>query len=144
MGSMQFGSLSLKLRDALVARILESVSEIRAVYAYGSRVKGGIHPESDLDLALLLPRECVVSAKQLFQLRGDLEAIAGFPVGVSILDLVSFVVHCKEVVSSGVTLYVADAQEVAAFEMQTLSNYARLCEDRAPVIKAYMGEQVHG
>jgi len=132
------------LQELLVARLREAISPILAVYIYGSRVKNSAGPESDLDVALLLPIEHTVSPWRLLQLCGDLEVMTRYPVQVSILDVNRFLVHCKEVVGGGVRVYVADEQAVAEFEMQTLSNYARLCEDRKPVVKAYLMEPVDG
>jgi predicted nucleotidyltransferase len=130
------------LQEFLVARLREAIPHVLAVYAYGSRVTNTAGRESDLDVAILLPIEHAVPQWRLLQLCGDLEVMTGYPVQVSILDVNRFLVHCKEVVGGGVRLYVADAHAVAEFEMQTLSNYARLCEDRKPVVKAYMMEPV--
>lgn len=127
-----------------MTRVREAIPNVLAVYAYGSRVKGEARSASDLDLALLLPFGQSMPAAHLVQLCGDLEALAGCPVEISVLDLENALVHCKEVVSSGIRLYVADAQGVASFEMQTLSGYARLCEDRALVVKAYTVGHAHG
>ncbi len=132
------------LREALVARLREAIPQVLAVYAYGSRVTNTAGRESDLDVALLLPVAHTVSPWRLLQLCGDLEVMTGYPVQVSILEMTRFLVHCKEVVGGGVRLYVADEHAVATFEMQTLSNYARLCEDRKPVVKAYSMEPAHG
>ena len=123
--------------QAMIRRILESAPQAVAIYAYGSQVRGGAHPHSDLDLALLLPRREVIQPDAMMQLSGDLEAMVGLPVEVSILDPESQLVHCKEVVAHGVPVYVADADFLMVFEMQTLSSYARFCEDRRPVAEAY-------
>jgi uncharacterized protein len=123
----------------LVERIRQLIPGIVAIYAYGSRVRGIQHPASDLDLALLLPGHEEVSPLVLAQLQGDLEAMAGFPVEISVLSLSTQVVHCKEVVAGGEPVFVADRRAVDEFEMRVLSSYARLCEDRMPVVKAYTG-----
>jgi predicted nucleotidyltransferase len=130
--------------QALVDRILLDVPRAVAVYAYGSRVRGGVHPKSDLDLALLLPHRQTIPPEVLLQLQGDLEAIAGVPAEISILRPETQLVHCKEVVAHGVPIYVADKNALAVFEMQTLSSYARFMQDRKPVIAAYVEERKHG
>ena len=132
------------VRQALVNRIILEFPCLVAVYAYGSRVRGGVHPQSDLDLALLFPIHQPAPPADLFQLQGDLEAIAGMAVEVSLLRPETNVVHCKEVVAYGVPVFTADAEALAVFEMQTLSNYARYCEDRKPVMAAYAEERTHG
>ncbi len=130
--------------QAMIQRILDSVPRVIAIYAYGSQVRKRSHPHSDLDLALLLPRHEIIQPDLVMQLNGDLEAMAGLRVEVSILDPESQLVHCKEVVAHGVPVYVADAQALMIFEMQTLSSYARFCEDRRPVAEAYFEEDAHG
>lgn len=125
----------------IVERILREIPRILVIYAYGSRPRGEEHPGSDLDLALLLPRGTDVSPDLLAQLEGDFEALAGFPVELSILSLETQVVHCKEVIGCGTPLYVADRRALDEFEMHALSYYARLCEDRKAVLQAYAGEK---
>lgn len=132
------------IRDALVGPILRVIPAAQAIYAYGSRVSGHVHAESDLDLALLVARNTVVPLPMLLQLRGDLEALAGCPVDVTVLDLTGDVVLCKEVVSQGALLYAADRRAVAVFEMRALGDYARLCEERIPVVRSYLAEESRG
>jgi uncharacterized protein len=133
--------------DAAMNRLLDdirrAIPQIAAVYVYGSQVRGGQHPGSDLDLALLLPRSVQLSATAIFQLQGDLEAAAAVPVEISILSLDN-VVHCKEVLATGQRLFVGDHRTVDEFEMRVLSSYARLCEDRAEVVDAYVRENDNG
>ncbi|HYK91540.1 MAG TPA: nucleotidyltransferase domain-containing protein [Acidobacteriota bacterium] len=121
----------------LVEHIRREIPEVLAIYAYGSRARGEPQTGSDLDIALLLPRDAHVSPLVLAQLQGDLEALSGYPVEISVLSLDLQVVHCKEVVTRGKAIFVADTRAVDDFEMRTLSSYARLCEDRAPVLEAY-------
>jgi predicted nucleotidyltransferase len=125
----------------LVELIRQAIPDTQAIYAYGSYARGGIHPGSDLDLALLLPRQRELSPLEIARLQGDLEALAGFPVELSLLSPETQVVHCKEVVAHGRPVFMLDPRIVDEFEMYALSSYARLCEDRAPVVKAYTGVQ---
>jgi len=140
---MQHAHLPDTVANPIIERILREIPGILAIYAYGSRIRGEEHPGSDLDLALLLPRGTDVSPDLLAQLEGDFEALAGFPVELAILCLETQVVHCKEVIARGTPLYVADRRALDEFEMHALSYYARLCEDRRPVLQAYAGVK-HG
>ena len=89
--------------------ILKTLPETLAIYVYGTTVRGEEHPGSDLDLALLLPRDAILSAFAIAQLQGDLESMAGIPVEISVLSLETGVVHCKEVVTTGNRIYVSIA-----------------------------------
>jgi predicted nucleotidyltransferase len=128
-----------KTRDVLVGRTRKSVPDVVAIYVYGSRVTGRLHSASDLDLALLVPRGAHPPVNVLLELRGDLESLTHLPVDVSLLDLESQLVHCKEVVTGGIAIYESDPNAVAEFEMRVLGGYARLSEDRRPVLAAYTG-----
>ena len=121
----------------LIDRIRAALPDVQAVYAYGSRVRGGAHPASDLDLALLVPRQARFEPVVLLELRGDLELVAGCPVELAVLDPERGLVHCKEVVAHGATLYVGDRRAVDDFEMRVLADYGRLCEERRVVVDAY-------
>jgi predicted nucleotidyltransferase len=125
----------------IVKYLREALPRLKAIYAYGSRVRGTPHPASDLDIAVLTAPNDTVPPMALAQIQGDLESLAGCTVDVSILDPKMQLVHCKEVVTTGLVLFTADPNFVAEFEMYTLSSYARLCEDRSPVIKAYQDLQ---
>src|SRR5437867_4303593 len=125
----------------LIDRIRAALPEVQAVYAYGSRVRGGSHPASDLDLALLFPRQARFEPLALLDLRADLELIAGCPVELAVLDPARDLVHCKEVVAYGATLYVSDRRAVDDFEMQVLADYARLCDERRHIVDAYRETQ---
>lgn len=130
-------------RRAVVDGILESVDGVIAVYLYGSRARGEARPGSDMDLALLLARGRELRGMELLELQSRVELAAGCPVEVSTLDL-DFLVHAKEVIAGGGVLYSSDEAARLTFEMQALSAYARLCEDRAPVADAYGMEARHG
>ena len=132
-----------ELSGRIVPAILEAIPHVLAIYVYGSQLTGSIHPGSDLDIALLLPHGAS-PAERLLQLSGDLESQVGTPVDVSVLSLDADVVHCKEVVAHGRRIWTADVRAVDEFEMLTLSYYSRLCEDRAPVMAAYVAEPGNG
>jgi predicted nucleotidyltransferase len=131
------GMFDAAVSSALVDRIWARLPGLSAIYLYGSQAGGSVHPESDVDLALLLPPDFKVPISTLAELSGDLESLAGCPVEISVLDRRRSIVHCKEVVTRGRLIYSADRAAVEAFEMQTLSEYAQFCEDRLPVVEEY-------
>jgi hypothetical protein len=102
-----------------------------------ARPGGRGHPASDLDLALLVPTQARFEPLALLALRGDLELVAGCPVELAVPDPERGLVHCKEVVAYGATLYVGDRRAVDDFEMRVLADYGGLCEERRLVVDAY-------
>ena len=104
-----------------------------AVYVFGSAATGRIRSDSDLDLAIL--PSAPISALKLFEARMQLAEIVRRDVDLIDLSSASTVL-CKEVLAGGRLLYETDVLRRAEFEMYSLSDYARLNEERAPVLTA--------
>jgi len=101
------------------------------VYLFGSTSAGRARPDSDLDLAVL--PEDSISSSQLLEARIQLAEALGRD--VDLIDLArSSTVLRKEVLAGGKLLFETAPARRAEFEMYTLSDYARLNEERAPVL----------
>lgn len=133
----QAAGLSPEALQDLIATVRAQVPEVVAIYLYGSRVQGRARPGSDLDVALLLPPGRRLDLAQQLDLAGRLAKVTGWDVDLAQLDLAGSVVHCKEVYSRGLRIWVGDALATAWFEMLTLSQYASFCEARQRVVEAY-------
>jgi len=101
------------------------------IYVFGSYGTPREHPGSDLDLAILPaspldPLVCFATANELSDRLG---------IAVDLIDLTrASTVLAKEVLRTGTPLAVADPLACQAFEMRTLADYARLNEERAPIL----------
>lgn len=101
------------------------------IYLFGSYGTAREHPGSDLDLAILPsspldPVACFAVANELSNRLG---------IAVDLIDLSrASTVMAKEVMRTGMPLAVADHLAHQTFEMRTLADYARLNEERAPVL----------
>jgi predicted nucleotidyltransferase len=121
--------LSLEQRSG-VLRSLAGFHPI-AVYLFGSLATGSTRPDSDVDLAFLPgepvdPVACFDRAQELAELFGR---------EVDLVDLTrSSTVLAKEVLRTGLLLEEADRTARQEFEMRTLADYARLNEERQPVL----------
>jgi predicted nucleotidyltransferase len=98
-------------------------------------------PESDVDLAVLLPP---LEAKQERHIAGsdcalDLACALGKEVDLLNARKVSTVFQ-KEIVTKGRLLYCADRYAVDEFEMLTLSHYQKLNEERAGIIESALAD----
>ena len=129
--------------DSLVALLRERIPGLSAVYLFGSGARGGLRPESDLDVAVLLAPGVDLSSMQRLELAADLGTLAGRTVDLSVLGRPGGAVLAKEAVTTGLRLWDDGTQAAAEFEMYALSAYARLREDRAPVEAAY-SRTTHG
>jgi len=103
----------------------------QVIYLFGSYGTPREHPGSDLDLAFLSrspldPLVCFEAANELSNHLG---------VAVDLVDLTcASTVLAKEVLRTGTPIEVADPLGCQLFEMRTLADYARLNEERAPIL----------
>lgn len=115
-----------------VSRSLASFHPV-AVYLFGSLATGSVRTDSDVDLAFL-PGE-TVDALACFNRAQELAELFGREVDLVDLTTASTVL-AKEVLRTGVLLEETDRTARQEFEMQTLADYARLNEERQPVLAA--------
>ena len=102
-----------------------------AVYLFGSYGTPAQHPGSDLDFAILARDS--INPVLLFELANTLSNRLGRE--VDLLDLsTASTVMAKEVLRTGERLIVNDLIATQTFEMRTLADYARLNEERHPVL----------
>lgn len=121
-----------RLDDAIVATLRERLGDLKAVYRYGSA--GGIHQraDSDLDLAVLaghrlsFEEQCTLAAdlSQLVNLDVDLNDLRSLPVTLRV-----------QIVTAGARIYAADEPEAEEYDSRTLSDYARLNEERRGILE---------
>jgi predicted nucleotidyltransferase len=121
--------LSAPMRDEILGAL--SGFEPAVIYLFGSFAGGDIRPDSDIDIAFLPgkpsdPLACFETANRLADALGR---------EVDLVDLSrASTVLAKEVLRTGVAIQVADETRRAEFEMLALSDYARLNEERKPVL----------
>jgi len=94
---------------------------------------GSIRPDSDVDLAFL-PAE-PTDAVACFDRAQELAELFGREVDLVDLTTASTVL-AKEVLRTGLLLEEANRTARQEFEMRTLADYARLNEERQPVLSA--------
>ena len=126
----------------LLSLLRDRVAGLEAIYLFGSAATGTEHNASDLDLALLAARP--LDPVNRFDVQ---EALAVAPRrNVDLVDLrPASTVMQAEVLRTGRLVLDADTNARARFEMQALSAYALLNEERSEIIKAVRERrQVYG
>ena len=127
--------------DALpIAKIIQTLRvfypEAQAVYLFGSFTRGDARPESDVDLAILLPYE---AAKAVGPIAFSDCADALSELLNKSIDLVNLrevdTVFQHEIVQTALRLYTGDENETATFEMLVLSFYQKLNEERREILE---------
>jgi uncharacterized protein len=121
--------------QALIAVVRQHLPEVQAIYLFGTWGTADERPESDLDLAVLLPpaRAREAGPLAMSDLRPALASLVGRDVDLINLRLVSTVFQ-KEVITAGRRIYCADEAKTDEFEMVALSLYQKLNEERAGIV----------
>ncbi|HOU12329.1 MAG TPA: nucleotidyltransferase domain-containing protein [Anaerolineae bacterium] len=116
--------------------VLAHYPETQAIYLFGSYQTADERPDSDVDIALLLPPQQAKAAGSLAlsTLRSELEACLGRDVDLVNLRQAPTVLQ-KEVVAADRRIYLADEYAAAEFEMLTFSYYQKLNEERGFIIR---------
>lgn len=123
--------VSRAVQEALRAR---GVGGVVAVYLFGSAAAGRLRANSDIDIAFLAtPRP---EALQVFEAA---QAVATrLRRDVDLVDLAgASTVMQVQVLGGGRRIHVADEFRADLFETHALSDYARLQEERAEVLRAF-------
>ena len=127
--------------DTIIQTILAHYPNVQGIYLFGSFMTEDEWPDSDVDIALLLPP---VEAKQERHLAMsecvlDLARSLGKEVDLLNARTVSTVFR-KEIVSKGRLLYCGDRYAVDEFEMLAISYYQKLNEERGDIIDAALAD----
>lgn len=119
----------------IVETILKYCPETQAVYLFGTYGTFAERPESDVDIALLLPHNSRIGNLQLAKsdCRFELEELLEKEVDLLNVRKLSTVFQ-KEVVMNGHLIYGRTRHVVDEFEMLTLSYYQKLNEERAEIL----------
>ena len=124
--------------DTIVRIVLEHYPSTQAIYLFGTYGTAEEWPESDVDIAVLLPPEDARQKPHLMltPCHYALADALGKPVDLVNARRVSTVLQ-KEIVQSGRLLYSGNATAVAEFELLTLSFYQKLNEERQDILSSF-------
>jgi uncharacterized protein len=122
----------------IVDTVLAVYPDTQAIYLFGSYGTADEWPDSDVDIALLLPPVAAKEAGSLLlgELHLALQSLLNKEVDLLNLRQVSTVMQ-KEVVFGGRRIFCADEYATAEFEMLVLSFYQKLNEERREILKAF-------
>ena len=118
--------------------LLPAIPDLVAIYRFGSTARGTSRPDSDVDLAVLASRP--IDPVERFDLA---QRIAGrLGTDVDLVDLArTSTVFRMQVLGDGCVLADRDRRAREEFEMLAWSDYARLQEERRPVLDFLVRER---
>lgn len=119
---------------ARIAKILRNaLPNLVAVYIYGSVAAGRERLDSDIDIAVLPAIDLSSEARHKIRLKLESELSQD----VDLVDLrTADTVLAAQVISRGRVILDQDPHQRQVFEMYAYSDYARLNEERAPILDA--------
>ena len=126
----------MKETDKIIAAVNKHYPDVQAVYLFGSYASDDALPDSDVDIAVLLPHEKARNIGSLIMsdLRFELESLLKKNVDLINLRQVNTVLQ-KEIIMADQRIFLTDQYSADEFEMLTLSYYQKLNEERAQILK---------
>ncbi len=124
--------------DEIVRIILEHYPAAQAIYLFGTYGTADEWPDSDVDVAVLLPHEQARRRRQLMLTPCHLALEQALGRQVDLLNAREVpTVFQNEIVQSGRVLYRDESEALEIFEMLTLSFYQKLNEERREILEAF-------
>jgi predicted nucleotidyltransferase len=122
--------------EYIISAVCKHYPHVEGIYLFGTFGTAMERLDSDLDLALLLPPAEARKEKSLAicGCRDDLEALTGRSVDLINLREVNTVFQ-NEIITEGMLIYLTDEAKTDAFEMQVMSAYQKLNEERSGILK---------
>jgi len=117
-------------RDAIISTLQQSLPNLLAIYAFGSRVAGHATVDSDLDLSVLV--EGYADVVPLWELANDVANIAGCDVDLIDLRAASTVMQ-YQIITTGERWWAKDVQ-AGLYEVFILSEKTDLDTRRAALL----------
>lgn len=122
--------------ETIVKTVLSYYPEVEAIYLFGSYLTPDQQQASDADLALLFPHEKAKLLKNLAmgECRDALENILKRTVDLINLRTANTVFQ-NEIIQQGRIIYQQNERAIDEFEMQIMSSYQKLNEERAGILE---------
>jgi len=123
--------------QSIIDTILEHYPDVQAIYLFGSYGTENERPDSDIDVAILLPVESAkrVNHREWIKLITAI-AMAEKRENIDLINLREVnTVFRKEIVMTGRRIYCADENAADEFEMLTISQYQQLQDERKDIIR---------
>jgi len=132
---------TLETSATIIQTVLTHYPDVQGIYLFGSSLTEDEWPESDVDLALLLPPGAAKNGRHLAISDCALELASTLGKEVDLLNARTVsTVFQKEIITKGRLLYCADRFAVDEFEMLTISFYQKLNEERSGIIEAALAD----
>jgi uncharacterized protein len=122
--------------ETIVKTVLRFYPGVEAIYLFGSYLTPDQQQDSDVDIAVLFPHERAKLLKNLAMsdCRDALENVLKRTVDLINMRTVNTVFQ-NEIIQHGRIIYQQNEYAVDEFEMQVMSSYQKLNEERAEILE---------
>ena len=123
-------------RETIVKTVLSCYPDAEAIYLFGSYLTPDQQQDSDADIAVLFPHEKAKLLKNLAMsdCRDSLENVLKRTVDLVNMRTVNTVFQ-NEIIQQSRIIYQQNERAVDEFEMQVMSSYQKLNEERVGILK---------
>ena len=121
--------------ETIIKTVLNFYPDTQAIYLFGSYLTPDERKESDVDIAILFSHETArrLGSLVVSECRNELEDALKRTVDLVNLRLVNTVFQ-NEIIHEGKLVYTQNQYAVDEFEMQLISSYQKLNEERAGIL----------
>jgi predicted nucleotidyltransferase len=120
---------------AIIPTVLRHYPDTQAIYLFGSYGTDNEWPDSDVDIALLLPPKQARAARPLAMSPLCAELGSLLKTSVDLINLrEASTVFQKEIIAADRRIHTGNAYAADEFEMLVLSLYQKLSEERAEIV----------
>jgi predicted nucleotidyltransferase len=124
--------------DTIIKEILACYPGTQGIYLFGSSGTDVERPDSDVDIALLLPPVQAILEQNLQSGRCRLSLVKRLRKDVDLINVRRIsTVFQKEIIADGRLIYCADRFAVDEFEMLVLSYYQALNVERREILESF-------
>lgn len=124
--------------DFLITAILNVFPAAEAMYLFGSVTDDTLNNKSDIDIAVLLPRQTAAEAGSLSFTDVRLLLEDHYQRDVDLINLREVTtVFTIEIIMKGERIFTGNRQETELFEMMALSLYQKLNEERKEIVEDF-------
>jgi predicted nucleotidyltransferase len=122
--------------EKIVKTVLSFYPDVEAIYLFGSYLTPDQQRDSDADIAVLFPHERAKLLKNLAmsECRDALENVLNRTVDLINMRTANTVFQ-NEIIQQGRNIYQQNERIVDEFEMQVMSSYQKLNEERAGILE---------
>lgn len=119
------------------------LDDIEVVYLFGSEASGLIHPESDVDIALLYRIDKIPGTDQLLQIQDDITSLIKKKTDIIVLNNASPIIR-MQVLRKGKKLIEHSRSAYITFFVRTVNEYDDLKRVRSVIEKKIERGRIYG